>query len=133
MTSIERRYRHRATLLFVIASVILGAESVFGCPEETVDHGTFYVQTFEGRILPYVGEELLPTELEFIITTPDSINREERRVPVQPNGEFVLALAPGAYRFRIKAQGFLFTLVGTVVVGESKDAHDRLTIQPPWC
>jgi hypothetical protein len=133
MMVIPRQYRHRTTFLLVIASVILSGGSVLGCPEETVDHGTLHVQTFQGRVLPYAGEELLPTELEFIITTPESNEREERRVPVQPNGEFMLALAPGTYRFRIKAQGFLFTLVGTVVVGQSKDAHERLTIQPPWC
>ena len=134
MTSIASRSRwQRVAFLLLSAAVVLGAEPVFACVEETVDHGVLHVRSFEGRILPYAGDELLPAEVEFIITALDAIDREPRRVPLQPNGEFVLSLAPGSYRFKIQAEGFLFTLVGTVVVGESKKADDRLIIQPPWC
>jgi hypothetical protein len=54
-------------------------------------------------------------------------------VPVSPAGEFSFALGDGSYDFTIKAEGFLFKLVGIVVISSDASEEDRMKIRPPWC
>lgn len=120
-------------LFLVIAIAVCGAIPAVACPVETVDVGTLEVQSFVGRVLPPYDEQNLHVVVDFSLTDHERPEAERWVVPVQPNGEFILALPKGVYDFRIKVDGFLFTLVGKIAVGQSSDAPTRLIIRPPWC
>jgi hypothetical protein len=118
----------RAGMLFLL--VALPAQA---CPEETVDHGKFKLRQLSGRLLPHEGEELLPSDnVHFVVRKPGEEDSAQQ-VTVSSNGEFTLGLAPGTYEFTIRAEGYLFTLIGVIEINPDASASESLTIRPPWC
>ena len=129
--------RVRAVLwrvFLVVLTTVLGTESLFACPQETVTYGPFTTRELRGRILPMHDEELLPgTKVTFVLHEKGRENAEVREVTVAADGRFVLGLPEGVYEFTIKIEGFLFTLVGEVTISVSADPERSIEIRPPWC
>jgi len=123
------------SLSFAVMVMLLLAQPLLACPEETVDHGTIELRNFAGRIIS-LGDELLPVDIEqvhFVLRSIGEKDREQWNVPVSPDGTFLLALPEGSYQFELKVEGFLFTLIGKVEIKHDADADRKLELHVPWC
>lgn len=128
------RTRHCLVAFLVLVTIraTVGISALLACPQETVTCGPFEVRQMKGKIEPPYNEAILPTEMVFVIRAKGE-DKSERRVQVQSDGTFIIGVPEGRYEFEIKAEGFLFTLVGEVIVSlEAKDEQSIL-ISPPWC
>lgn len=114
----------------------LSVPAAFACPEEIIEYGPFELRTFSGRIEPPAGRQELPGgEVNFVVREKnrEGENSIEWTVPVQPDGEFDLVLAEGAYEFSLSVEGFFFTLVGEFSITDDVDEGSRVLLSPPWC
>ena len=118
--------------MLAVALLVLVGVPALCCPHEIVTYPQFTLRTLSGRIEPE-SDGLLPGDVEFIVRKRDGETSSEWVVPVSPAGEFSFALGEGSYDFTIKAEGFLFELVGTVVISSAASEEARMEVRPPWC
>ena len=122
----------------VQAVVVLFALALVGpaisCPQETVEYPSVTLHRFAGRIVPPEGNQVVPGgSITFVVREKGRRKAAPVRVPVKVTGEFDLALRPGNYEYSLQIDGYLFTLVGEVLVSRRADTAQRLIFQPPWC
>jgi hypothetical protein len=118
------------SILFILLLLMPGCASL-ACPNETVTIGRpYHVQTIKGTIEPPDGSSY--DELPITFTVKQRGAEKTWVVPVHGNGDFLLVVPKGVYDFTIRVEGFLFTIVGTFLVGDEGET-EPIAIRPPWC
>ena len=120
---------NRTTILFSLLLLTL-ARASWACPSETVTIGPYHVQTIKGTVEPLEGSTY--DELPITFTVQERGTEKVWTVPVHGNGDFLLVVPKGEYDFRIRVEGFLFTIVGRITVDDEGETGP-IAIRPRWC